>query len=375
MPGCPKHTKGFVANCPQCKKINTLLTRVAKDTVAGRKITYFHPFKKEDIEFKVQQLAEEAKAQEASPFCVRHFPNGGVRCHACLARQMTEQQSLHRDVQATIFGTPMPVRAEERQAADALVMEMRRSRATQAVSQVDVTSALLTAGYSPAATQAFVAELFATHDPDATGVVFLHDMSVFAQARPPRLLSHLALDGVTPAAIAHEFAQVDVDNTGGLCRQEVSDMLFTHGMSVEEAAAEAERWFTFHGRTHPQAEVSLGDVYSAYMRRHRQDALSRLKRICVQLFARCDDDGDGYLSLQEVMTHHAALLGARVHRAMVPQVFKRINVSGTGKVSANELFNWYYVEAGLHVEPSVPSKDAFIVTDNPVAGPPLKPAV
>jgi Ca2+-binding EF-hand superfamily protein len=361
MLGCPKHTRAFDSDCGQCK----LLVKVAKDTIAGKKITYFHPFKKEDIELKVQQLAEEAKAQEASPFCVRHFPNGGVRCHACIARQMTPEQKQHCDVQATIFGTPMPCRPEELQVAEVVMAELRRTRSAQAVSQADVTATLLAAGYTPQASHAFVAELFAAHDPDSAGVVFLHDMAAYTMHHPPRLAAHLLLDGLTPEAIAAEFAKVDTDKSGGLSRAEVTDLLFAHGLPLEEAQTEADAFHARFGHVHPQAEVSLGEVYSDYMRRHRLQALQRLRALTLELFAAADTDGDGFLSRDEVRASAAQLLGPRIHASQVDLAVDRINVSGTGLVTANELFNWYYIEAGLHVEDSKGTP----LAENPVSGP------
>lgn len=59
---------------------------------------------------KIKMLEERDRAQEASPFCPAHFPKGGVRCYECLKKQMTPEQTAHRDVQATLFGTPLPLR-------------------------------------------------------------------------------------------------------------------------------------------------------------------------------------------------------------------------------------------------------------------------
>ena len=113
MSACsPSCSIALSLKCGACKKIDILWTKVARDTQAGKKITYFHPFKKPDIDLKITMLEEEAKARETSAYCAKHFPSGGVRCQDCLKRQLSPAQLAHRDIQATLFGTPLPIRGE-----------------------------------------------------------------------------------------------------------------------------------------------------------------------------------------------------------------------------------------------------------------------
>jgi len=342
MPGCPKHNKGIVPKCAGCKKIDLLWIRVAKDTMQGKKISYFHPFKKPDIDAKIADLLEEAKARESSPFCARHFPAGGIRCQDCLHRQLTPEQVAHRDVQATLFATPLPLRAQEVARVELLVADLKQQRASQVVSRPDVARSLARLGYRPRAVEAFVSHVFAKVDEDNTGVIFITDLQSFAARHPPRLVRRANVDALSVQELQLEFNLIDLDSSGTVSRHELGEMLFTHGLDDQQIAEQVELYFARLGKTRSGDEITFSDFYNGYIAAQRRRAARKLKVLAVRLFHAADTDGDGLLSRSEVAAAFVPLLGAHVAKEAVPGVFAAINVSGTGFVTLKELYSYYY---------------------------------
>jgi Ca2+-binding EF-hand superfamily protein len=333
--------------------------------MAGKKIAYFHPFKKPDIDLKIQLLHEEAKARESSPYCARHFPTGGARCQECLHRQLTPEQVAHRDVQATLFNTPLPLRLEEVTRVDRLVDEFKKQRMSQVVSRQDVTKMLEKFGYRARAVEEFVNELFAKNDLDNTGVVFLNDLHAFGRKRPPRLVRRANVDALTIHDLQMEFNLVDLDSSGTISRAEFGEMLFAHGLDEDQLREEVEHYFARLGKTDANEEIAFCDFFNGYMAAQRRRAVRKLKQLAIRLFHAADADGDGLLSRAEVAASYVPLLGTHVAKDAVSAIFDQINVTRTGLVSLKELFSYYYSQAGLQ------DKEAAVY---PVAAVPHAPA-
>lgn len=187
MGGCPKHQDALDAKCPACKKLEGLLIRVARDTMAGKKPPA-HTFSKGEIDSRIKIIEDENKLRDASPYCAKHFPKGGVRCMDCVMRTMTPADLAHRDVQATLLGTPLPLRPEEIKNVDLMIQEFIRIKLTQVISRKETQAVLLKFGVSEKSAASWTKELFVAHDKDHTDVVFLTDFTAFAKRRPPRLI-------------------------------------------------------------------------------------------------------------------------------------------------------------------------------------------
>lgn len=95
--------------------------------------------------------------------------------------------------------------------------------------------------------------------------------------------------------------------------------------------------------------------------------VSRLRSLCISLFVHHDLDQDGFISLGELLGGYIQLLGQHVHKSQVPEVFSMINVSKTGLITVNELFNWYYIQAGLHID----FDQGYEVSLSPASGSPF----
>jgi len=378
----------------------------------------FIPSKKAEIDLKIKLLEEEAKAREVSPYCAKHFPNGGVRCQDCLNRQLTPEQRQHRDVQATLFGTPLPVRPFEIEHADRFVTACSKRFPSGAITVQDIEGLLTAMGYKPwaivdfikhlrtnalfktvpsllmiasnplvsgvpadeatstaasiaaaavSASQAQTSGLAPSPAPQASqatisgyaGIVNLHDIKLAVQNHPPRLVSPANVDGMTLADLRREFDAVDLDKSGGISRYELQEMLFVHGMEEVRAREFTNRYFEGRGKTGENDEITFSDFYNGFMENQRKRAFRRVKRFTLKAFADADADGDGWLDLRDVALHAISLLGVHVTRDRVPDLFAEIDVAQRGKINLQELFEWYCKQMRLQPSTTTGSVDAY----------------